>query len=127
MTLAQTTATSVSLGATAETLVCSTPILTVTGQGNSTGYVIRGSANVTTGTVSSVTLRVRQGGALTGNVVGNPLTVSTSNVSTYQLGFSAIDASPQSATQYTFSVQQNSGTSTGTANYAELDLDIAAG
>lgn len=108
--------------AAAETLIATGPSIpeqNPVGQ----GVCVRGFLNITPGTATTaVVIRVRQGTALTGTLVGLAQTHTVTAGAPVSIPYEALDPTLNNlaGAQYTLSVQQTSGTAAGTVNYGTL-------
>lgn len=116
-------------GASAETVIYTTPVLAVgSAVAGANPIVIRGFANILTGTgTTTLTIRVRQG-SLTGPLVSGAPAESAAAGSVRSFNIGAVDLTDYLASAgggvYVITAQQTGGTGAGTTNLVFIEVEI---
>lgn len=113
---------------TTEGVAVTTPAVTVNLPAGS-GIAITGSLNILTGASGTlVTIKCRQGTAITGAQVGSTKTVTTVAATNNEIPFNFYDSAPVTTaggSQYSVTVTENAGT--WTAQFAQAFTDVVSG
>lgn len=116
-------------GASAETVIYTTPSLVVgSATAGSNPILIRGYANITTGTgTTTLTIRVRQG-SLTGPLVSAAAAESATAGAVRSFNIGGVDLTDYLASAgggvYVITAQQTGGTAAGTTNSVFIEVEI---
>jgi hypothetical protein len=112
---------------TTEGVALTTPAVSTGLSGPPGGVYIDGSINLLTGAGGTlVTIKCRQGTAITGTQVGGTHTVTTVAATNVEIPFSFIDTAPVAAnSQYSITVTENAGT--WTAQFGCITTDTMTG
>ena len=111
-------------GASAETIIYTTPAIGPTGPGAPV-VGVSGTVNITAGTgTTAVVIKVRQTNLVTGTQVGPSQTHTLAAGNTASISFGVSDASTylEAGGQYVVTATQTGGTGAGTTNFVDIEV-----